>query len=47
LARAKKAEKALSGANKEHIQREQAVTERLNKMSALAGGAYHAFPFFC
>jgi chromosome segregation ATPase len=47
LARAKKAEKALSDANKEHIQREQAVTERLNKMSALAGGAYHAFPFFC
>jgi hypothetical protein len=46
LARAKKAEKALSGANKEHIQREQAVTERLNKMSALAGGKYHAFPFF-
>jgi hypothetical protein len=47
LARAKKAEKALSDANKEHIQREQAVTERLNKISALAGGAYHAFPFFC
>jgi hypothetical protein len=46
LARAKKAEKALSDANKEHIQREQAVIERLNKMSALAGGKYHAFPFF-
>jgi hypothetical protein len=46
LAKAKKAEKALSDANKEHIQREQAVTERLNKMSALAGGAYHAFPLF-
>jgi hypothetical protein len=46
LARAKKAEKALSGANKERIQREHAVTERLNKMSALAGGKYHAFPFF-
>jgi hypothetical protein len=46
LARAKKAEKALSDANKEHLQREQAVTERLNKMSALAGGEYHAFPFF-
>jgi hypothetical protein len=46
LTRAKKAEKALSDANKEHIQREQAVTERLNKMSALAGGEYHAFPFF-
>jgi hypothetical protein len=40
LARAKKAEKALSDANKEHIQREQVVIERLNKMFALAGGEY-------
>jgi hypothetical protein len=47
LARAKKAEKALSDANKAHLKREQAVTERLNKMSALAGGTYYAFPFFC
>jgi hypothetical protein len=46
LARAKKAEKALSDANNEHIQREQAVVEWLNKMSALAGGDYHAFLFF-
>jgi hypothetical protein len=46
LARANKAEKALSDANKEHIQWEQAVIEWLNKMSALAGGEYHAFPFF-
>jgi hypothetical protein len=46
LARAKKAEKALADANKERIQRGQAVTEHLNKMSALAGGKYHAFPFF-
>jgi hypothetical protein len=46
LAREKKAEKALSDANKEHIQREQAVTRWLNKMSALARGKYHAFPFF-
>jgi hypothetical protein len=46
LARAKKAEKALSDANKEHLQREHAMTERLNKMSALAGGEYHDFPFF-
>jgi hypothetical protein len=44
LARAKKAEKALSDANKEHLQREQAVTERLNKMSTLARGE-HLFPF--
>jgi hypothetical protein len=46
LARAKKAEKALDDANKERIQRDQAVTECLNKMSALAGGKYHALPFF-
>jgi hypothetical protein len=46
LAKAKKAEKALSDANKGYLQREQAMTERLNKMSALAGGEYHAFlPF--
>jgi hypothetical protein len=32
LARAKKAEKALADANQGHIQREQAVTERLNKI---------------
>jgi hypothetical protein len=38
LAKAKKAEKALADANKEHIQREQAVAERLNAMSAAAGG---------
>jgi hypothetical protein len=46
LARAKKAEKALADANKERIQRDQAVTECLNKMLALAGGKYHALPFF-
>jgi hypothetical protein len=47
LAKVKKTEKALSDANKEHLQREQAVTERLNKMSAVAGGTYYAFLFFC
>jgi hypothetical protein len=46
VARAKKAEKALSDANKEHIQRELAVIERLKKMSALASGEWHAFPSF-
>jgi hypothetical protein len=46
LARAKKAEKALADTNKERIQRDQAETERLNKMSTLAGGKYHALPFF-
>jgi hypothetical protein len=36
LGKAKKAEKALADANKEHAQREQAVTERLRTMSASA-----------
>jgi hypothetical protein len=47
LAKAKKAEKALSDINKEHLQQEQVVAERLNKMSAVAGGTYHTFLFFC
>jgi hypothetical protein len=42
LAKAKKAEKALANADQSRTQREQA--ERLNKISALAGGKYHAFP---
>jgi hypothetical protein len=47
LAKAKKAEKDLANANKEHLQREQAVTERLNQMSAAAGGTYYNFLSFC
>jgi hypothetical protein len=43
LAKVKKAEKALADANQGHIQREQAFTEHLNKILALAGGKYHAF----
>jgi hypothetical protein len=35
LARAKKAEKALADTNQDRIQREQAVTERLNKFRLL------------
>jgi hypothetical protein len=46
LAKAKKAEKDLSNANKEHLQREQAVDERLNQMSAAAGGTYYNFLAF-
>jgi hypothetical protein len=46
VGKAKKVEKALPDANQEHIQREQAVTKRLNQIWALAGGKYHAFPFF-
>jgi hypothetical protein len=43
LAKAKKVEKDLANANKEHLQREQAVAERLNQMSAIAGGTYYNF----
>jgi hypothetical protein len=38
--KAKKAEKALADANQEHIQREEAITKRLNQVSALAGGKF-------
>jgi hypothetical protein len=41
LAKAKKAEKDLGTAKKEHLQREQAVAEWLNQMSAVAGGTYY------
>jgi chromosome segregation ATPase len=40
VTKAKKAEKALADANQGRIQREEAVTERLNRISALAGGEY-------
>jgi hypothetical protein len=46
-ANAKKAEKALTDANKEHLQQEQAMAERLNTMSAAAGGTYYTFLSFC
>jgi hypothetical protein len=44
LAKAKKAEKALADANREHLQREQAVAEWLNTMFAAAGGTYSSCP---
>jgi hypothetical protein len=47
LAKAKKAEKDLANANKEHLQREQAVAERLNQMSAAAGDTYYNFLSLC
>jgi CBS domain containing-hemolysin-like protein len=46
LAKAKKAEKALADANKEHLQREQAVAEWLNTMSAATGGAHYTLFLF-
>jgi hypothetical protein len=42
LGKAKKAEKAFADANKEHAQREQAMTERLRTMSATAEGKHFA-----
>jgi hypothetical protein len=42
-----KTAKASEGANKEHLQREQAVAERQNKKSAAAGGTYYTFLSFC
>jgi uncharacterized protein YlxW (UPF0749 family) len=47
LAKMKKLEKTLADLNKEQTQRDQAVAERLNKMSALARGKYHVFPLLC
>jgi hypothetical protein len=40
MAKVKKAEKALVDANQGRIQREEAITERLNRILALAGGEY-------
>jgi hypothetical protein len=45
LRKAKKAEKALADANKEHIQREQAMTERLCTISTVAEGKHFALSF--
>jgi hypothetical protein len=44
-AKAKKAEKALADADQGRVQREQAITNRLNQISALAGGKYRAVHF--
>jgi hypothetical protein len=38
--KARKAEKALADANQGRIQREEAITKRLNQILALAGGEY-------
>jgi hypothetical protein len=38
--KAKKAEKALADANQGRIEREEAITERLNRILAIAGGKY-------
>jgi hypothetical protein len=43
LAKAKKAEKALADAEKEHRLQEQAMAERLQAMSTAAEGTYFAF----
>jgi hypothetical protein len=46
LGKAKKAEKALADANKEHAQRERAVAERLHTMSTAAEGKYFRLVFY-
>jgi hypothetical protein len=46
LVKAKKAEKALTDANKEHAQREQVMAERLHTMSTTAESKYFAFVFY-
>jgi hypothetical protein len=45
-AKAKKAEKALADADQGRVQREQAITKRLNQISTLASGKYRAIYFF-
>jgi hypothetical protein len=45
LGKAKKAEKALADANREHTQREQAVMERLHTMSSSAKSKCFILPF--
>jgi chromosome segregation ATPase len=42
LDKVKKMEKSLADLNKERTQRDQAVALRINNMSALTGGKYHA-----
>jgi hypothetical protein len=46
LGKAKKAEKALADANKEHAQREQAVAERLHTMSSATESKRFALSFY-
>jgi hypothetical protein len=46
LGKAKKAEKALADANKEHAQREQAVAERLHTMSAATESKHFSFNLY-
>jgi hypothetical protein len=43
--KAKKVEKALADANQGRIQREEAITKRLNQVLALAGGEYFSALF--
>jgi hypothetical protein len=45
-AKVKKAEKALADADRARAQREQAITNHLNQISALAGGKYRSFFLF-
>jgi hypothetical protein len=43
--KAKKAEKALADADQKRVQREHAITERLDRISILVGSKYRVIPF--
>jgi hypothetical protein len=45
--KAKKAEKALTDANQKRVLREQAIAERLDKISVLVGSKCLVIPFGC
>jgi Skp family chaperone for outer membrane proteins len=47
IAKAKKAEKALADANREHAQREQAVAERLHTISSAAESKIFDLSLYC
>jgi hypothetical protein len=46
VGKAKKAEKALADIDQGRVQREQAITKRLNHISTLAGGKYRVVCLF-
>jgi ABC-type bacteriocin/lantibiotic exporter with double-glycine peptidase domain len=43
--KAKKAEKALADTDQKRVQREQAIAERLDKISVIVGSKCHVIPF--
>jgi hypothetical protein len=45
--KANKAKKALADADQRHVQREQMIAKRLDRISVLVGGKCHVVPFLC